>query len=66
MNVGWQDAITLALVAAAAIYVLRRLWRAGRGKRFGCGPCPSCHGPSDQGKLISIETPKRQESRTAD
>ena len=61
MNFDWQDAITLGLVVAAAIYVIRRLRRVGRGKQpTGCGTCPDCPTSSDQQELISIDpAPKK-------
>ena len=56
MNIGWQDAVTLALVAAAVIYLIRRL-RRGR-QRTGCGTCPHSPEPADHTQLISIDPPK--------
>jgi hypothetical protein len=60
MNVGWQDALTLGLVAAAAVYLLWRLRRVGRGRQpTGCGTCPHCPEPSDRNQLILIDPPKK-------
>lgn len=42
-TLGWQDAAALAMVLAAVVYLLGRLWngaRAGRG--IGCGNCWGC------------------------
>ena len=59
MNVGWQDAVTLALVAAAAIYLIRRVPRLGRGRPpTDCGTCANCPEPSEQTRLVSIDPPK--------
>lgn len=30
MNIDWQNAVTFGLVAVAAVYVIRRLWRGSR------------------------------------
>ncbi len=58
MNIPWQDLATLALVAAAVVYLVWRLRRAGRGqRRTGCRTCSSCPESSGQEKLISIEPP---------
>jgi hypothetical protein len=57
MNIGWQDAVTLGLVAAAVIYLIRRLRRLGR-QRAGCGTCEDCEQPSKGSQLILIEPPK--------
>ena len=60
MNIGWQDAVTLALVAAAVIYLIRRLRRLGQGRqRTGCGTCPNCPEPPRQSRPIPIDPPKK-------
>jgi hypothetical protein len=39
----WQNFVTYALVALAAVYVLRYLWRAARRKMAGrCSACARC------------------------
>jgi hypothetical protein len=44
MNLGWQDLVALAIVFAAASYLLRLAWRAvGRKAEAGCGSaCGKC------------------------
>ena len=60
MNVDWQNAITVGLVAAAAVYVIRRLWYVGRGRQTGgCGTCSDCPAP-DRDTLISIDPPPKR------
>ena len=57
MNVPWQDAVTVVLVAAAVIYLI---WRVRRGrKRTGCGACLDCPEPSTPSQLVSIDPPKK-------
>ena len=59
MSIGWQDAVTLGLVATAATYLLRRLRRLARGEqRTGCGACPDCPQPPEQGRLVQIDPPE--------
>jgi hypothetical protein len=42
-TLGWQDAAALAVVLAAAAYLLGRPWRAARAARdIGCGNCRGC------------------------
>jgi len=61
MDIGWQDVVTLGLVTAAAVYLVRRLRRLGRGEqRTGCGACPDCPQPSEQGRLVQIDPPKSE------
>jgi len=61
MDIGGQDAVTLGLVAAAAIYLVQRLRRLGRGEqRAGCGACLDCPQPSQQGHLIRIDLPQTE------
>lgn len=60
MNLDWQDLLTLGLIAAAAAYVVRRLWRLVRGKqRTGCGTCLDCPVSSARNELISIRPPAK-------
>jgi hypothetical protein len=60
MEIGWQDAVTLGLVAAAAIYLVRRLRHLGHGQqRTGCGACLDYPQPSPRGHLVQIDPPKR-------
>ena len=60
MNIGWQDAVTLSLVAAAAIYLIRRLRRLGQGRqRTGCGTCPNCPESPHRSEPIPIDPPKK-------
>jgi hypothetical protein len=60
MGIGWQDVVTLALVVAAVIYLVRRLRLLGRGKqRTGCGACLDCPQPPPQGRLVQIIPPKK-------
>ena len=59
MDIGWQDAVTLGLVAAAAIYLVRRLRRLGWGEqRTGCGARPDCPKHSEQSRLVWIDPPE--------
>jgi hypothetical protein len=61
MDIGWQDAVTLGLAAAAAIYLARRLRRMGRGeRRTGCGACLDRPQPSQQGRLVQIDPPQKK------
>jgi len=61
MDIGWQDAVTLGLVAAAAIYLVRRLRRLGRrNQRTGCGACLDRPQPSEQSRLIRIDPPQKE------
>lgn len=60
MNFGWQDAVALGVAVAAAIYVIRRLRRLGRGKqRPGCGGCADCPDSSGRPPLVSIAPPQK-------
>ena len=46
MDLHWQDGLTWAIVAVAAVYVARRVWLSlSRKKAAGCGSCGTC--PSD-------------------
>jgi hypothetical protein len=59
MDIGWQDVVTLALVVAAVIYLVRRLRLLGRGKqRTGCGARPDCPQPPPRGRLVQLDLPK--------
>ena len=64
MDIDWQNAVTLALVAVAAIYVIWRARRAaGRGKPPTCGMCPdSTDRPDRCGRelLITIDPPPKR------
>ncbi|GAB4459169.1 MAG: hypothetical protein OHK0029_21340 [Armatimonadaceae bacterium] len=43
----WQQIISLILVAMAAVYVARQLWRQmSAGEDGGCGGCNGCGKPS--------------------
>jgi hypothetical protein len=56
MTISWQDALILGLVAAAMIFVVRRVWRVGSGKhRPGCGSCPKCAERCGHQRPISID-----------
>lgn len=59
MNFAWQDALTLTIVAAAAVYLLRAA-RAAFLRKSGsaCGGCPKCPGTGkDQpASLVEIST----------
>lgn len=63
-EIGWQLAITLLIVATAAVVVLRRAAALFRGKSAG-GSCSGCSG-ADAGAanlrvkpLVSLEMPTR-------
>ncbi len=61
MNFDWQTAVTIGLVVAAALYVVRRLRRLGGGKqRAGCGACGPCPTKADQKQVISIDPPPKR------
>ena len=58
MNVDWQTATVLGLIAVAAVYVIRRVWRVLSGKRSApCGTCPHCAASFDREQLVSIDPP---------
>jgi hypothetical protein len=57
MSIPWQDTVTLALVAAAVIYLIWRLRR--RRQHTGCDTCPDCPKPPAPSQLISIKPPKK-------
>jgi hypothetical protein len=66
MTIGWQDALVLAVVAAAAGYVLLRVWRAIRGRKSascgGCGTCSSTQATAGLPRpktLVQIDPPQR-------
>jgi hypothetical protein len=63
MNLGWQDLIALAIVFAAAGYLLRLAWGAvGRKAEAGCGTaCGKCATGADGARprpdqVVSIGT----------
>ena len=58
----WQDGVTLALIAVAVLYVVRRLMRLG--KSSGCSSCATCDrgGGADKADgLISLECPEKRD-----
>jgi hypothetical protein len=60
MNVGWQDAVTLALVAAAVIYTIRRLRDLRRGgPPTGCGDCADRPEASARNRLVPLDPPEK-------
>ena len=67
MNFDWQNLVVFLLVALAAAYVLRGLWRLGRtmrgdasGKQSGCGSCGSCSSASTmQPVVIDLRIPEK-------
>lgn len=57
MTLDWQNIVALALVAVAAAFVFRSMWKAVRGKKSGgCGSCGSCGTPKD---VVTIDLVKR-------
>jgi len=61
MNFDWQNFVTLALVAAAAVYVIRRLRRTVKGKQTGaCDTCSDCPQRPGREALISIDRPPKR------
>jgi hypothetical protein len=57
----WQDWIALALAAAAATYVVLRLWRRAR-RKGSCSGCTACARP-----LVQLKPQTPSENRgTAD
>ena len=67
MHFGWQDLAALAIVAFAAIYLLRQAWRVVRRRpNGGCGGCSSCPTKPGSQKLVSLtiaQQPSSQERR---
>ncbi len=60
MSDAWQDIVVLSLIAVAAAYVVRRVWRAITGrKQPGCASCSACPQPPADQNLISIDPPKK-------
>ncbi len=60
MTVGWQDAVVVGLLVAAAIYLAQRLRRLGRRERSaGCGTCLTRPEPAETAQLISIDPPAK-------
>lgn len=67
MSAAWQNTIVYFLVAWAAAYILRVLWRLGRmlrgggsGNQPGCGNCGSCgSAPSKQSIIVDLTIPSQ-------
>ena len=58
MNVDWQTATVLGLIAVAAVYVLRRGRRALSSKQAApCGTCPHCAASSRPKPFVEIDPP---------
>jgi len=54
----WQDLAAVALIAAAVVYVARRLWQMAHGRsRGGCNTCRQCPKIESQPRLISLDPP---------
>ena len=54
-----QNLAVLGVIVAAAIYVVRRVFRMGRSKRLGtCGACGQCPTATSKKQLISLDPPK--------
>jgi hypothetical protein len=70
----WQQIIALILVACAAAYLARSLWRRGTGQgATACGTCRTCPAKDDRQSdgdlpLVDIETvvPSRDRSEPSD
>lgn len=62
MEFGWQDVAAVLTVAAAAGYLLRRVFRR-RSESAGCGGCHGCAAESAKPPLVSIEPLRRKHSR---
>jgi hypothetical protein len=55
MNLDWQNAAVLLLVAAACAYLARRAWLTmARRKAAACGSCSSCPADSAKGEVEVI------------
>lgn len=62
-----QNLAALGLIAAAATYVVRRVFRMGRNKKLvTCGACGQCSAATSKKQLISLDPPKNGLSRQAD
>ncbi|MBX7169025.1 MAG: FeoB-associated Cys-rich membrane protein [Pirellulales bacterium] len=65
MQLDWQTCTALAVVAAAAGYLIDRSWRTiGRPRPTGCGQaCSGCErsseAPSPTPPLVSLRSPER-------
>jgi attachment p12 family protein len=56
MSLNWQDVFAVAIVIAAAVYLVRTVYRMLRGGQSGCGTCGSC--PAEEAKtppLVSLD-----------
>ncbi len=66
----WQDAIALAVVVGAGIFVLARVRRWGTNPgSASCPSCPCCRPEADEQPLISIHPlpePKRERTSEGD
>jgi hypothetical protein len=58
MTFDWQDAITLAAVAAAAGHLFWRGWLVLKRKRAACGGCGSCPASADKKTIVTIDLRK--------
>ncbi len=59
MEITWQDIAALLLVAVAAIYLLRGLWRLGASRTLtGCTGCKGC--PAAKKPLTSLQPIRRK------
>ena len=59
MDLHWQDGLTWAIIAAAAVYVARRVWLSVSRKKAGgcgsCGTCPADSAKAKQSQLVLLE-----------
>ena len=59
MNIDMQNVAVLCVIVAAAIYVIRRVFRIGRNKKAAtCGACGQCPAATSEKQLISLDPPK--------
>ncbi|NUQ61241.1 MAG: FeoB-associated Cys-rich membrane protein [Pirellulales bacterium] len=64
MEFGGQDIAVFLIIAAAAAYVMRRVFRTGpRDKPAGCDQCSGCSGSQNEKELISIALPRPRDEQ---
>lgn len=67
MPISSQDGIVLGIVAIAALFLVRRFWRAlspksGAGCASGCGTCPAAK-PGIPPTIVPLDALKRTNGR---